>query len=570
MPQANADQPASSAQPLRILCIEDTPADVELVSRVLRRSGIEARMDVVQTPGELEERLESGVYDLVLADYKLPGWCGLDALTVLRARGKNLPFILVTGTLGEDIAVECLKKGVTDYVLKDRLARLPVSVRRALEEQKEQEARRRAEEEIARLAAIVESSRDAILSVNLDGIITTWNAGAARMYGYLAAEAVGRSLSLLTAGRALDEAWLRVDSIRHGEGIQSYETMHLGKGGKPIAVSITVSPLRDRKGEITGASLIVRDITVRKRLADELRHKNEELRKQYRQAQAASRAKDEFLANMSHELRSPLNGIVGFSELMHDGKLGPVSEEHKEYLADILSSARHLQRLINDVLDLSRVEAGRLQFEPEGVSLGELVHEVSDSLHAVAVQKGIQLQTEVDPEADRVVADLAKLRQVLYNYLSNALKFTPEEGHVWVRAKPEGPDAFRLEVEDTGIGIAPEDINRLFAEFQQLDSGTAKKYQGSGLGLALTKRIVEAQGGQVGVASRPGAGSVFYAVLPREARAAAAGSGAGRSARLARGRAETEHGANARRTGTNPGGGRQPSEPEANPRPAGG
>ena len=243
------------------------------------------------------------------------------------------------------------------------------------------------------------------------------------------------------------------------------------------------------------------------------------LEEQTRRVQEANRLKSEFLANMSHELRTPLNAIVGFSELMHDGKVGPVSAQHREYLGDILTSAHHLLQLINDVLDLAKVESGKLEFRPEPVDLPNLLSEVRDILRTLAAKKRIHIETEADPTLTRVVLDPAKLKQVLYNYLSNALKFTPEEGRVTIRLAPEGAEAFRLEVEDTGIGIRPEDQGRLFVEFQQLDASTAKKYPGTGLGLALTKRIVEAQGGRVGVGSTPGQGSVFYAILPRVAEA---------------------------------------------------
>src|SRR5205807_362320 len=199
----------------------------------------------------------------------------------------------------------------------------------------------------------------------------------------------------------------------------------------------------------------------------------------------------------------------------HGGKVGPVSDPHKEYLGDILTSSRHLLQLINDVLDLARVEAGRIEFHPEAVDLAKLVGEVRDGLRTLAATKRIQVKTQIDPGLTGVTADPAKLKQLLYNYLSNALKFTPEGGQVTLRAGPEAADTYRIEVEDTGIGIRPEDLGRLFVEFQQLDAGAAKKYQGTGLGLALTKRIVEAQGGQVGVRSAPGTGSIFFAVLPR-------------------------------------------------------
>ena len=242
-----------------------------------------------------------------------------------------------------------------------------------------------------------------------------------------------------------------------------------------------------------------------------------ELEERNRLIEKASRMKSEFLANMSHELRTPLNGIIGFSELMHDGKLGPVADNHQEYLGDILSSAKHLLGLINDILDLSKVETGKFEFRPERLNLSKIIGEVRDIVRAMAVKKQIAIKTEIDCAVDEVFLDAAKLKQVLYNYLSNALKFTPDGGRIIVRAVADDESQFRIEVEDTGIGIPAGDMGRLFVEFQQLDSSSAKKYPGTGLGLALTKKIVEAQGGRVGAQSMAGHGSVFFAILPKNA-----------------------------------------------------
>ena len=249
----------------------------------------------------------------------------------------------------------------------------------------------------------------------------------------------------------------------------------------------------------------------------QLEQVNDVLHEQNREVQQANRLKSEFLANMSHELRTPLNGIIGFSQLMHDGKVGPVSSNHKEYLGDILISAKHLLQLINDVLDLAKVESGKMEFRPETVSLTKVIGEVRQILQALLASKRLAVEVEVSPAVEQLIIDPARLKQVLYNYLSNAIKFTPEAGRITVRGLAEGDDSFRLEVEDTGIGIKEQEIGKLFVEFQQLDNTCGKKYSGTGLGLALTKRLVEAQGGHVGVSSVAGQGSTFFAVLPRVA-----------------------------------------------------
>ena len=237
-------------------------------------------------------------------------------------------------------------------------------------------------------------------------------------------------------------------------------------------------------------------------------------KEQNRLIEQANRLKSEFLANMSHELRTPLNGIIGFAELMHDEKVGPVSRDHKEYLHDILTSGRHLLQLINDVLDLSKVEAGKLEFAPERCDPAALVGEVCEIVRPLAAKKRIRITAECEPSLT-VDADVRSLKQILYNYISNAVKFTPGEGAVTVRVAAHDAKYFRIEVEDTGVGIRREDLSRLFVEFQRLESAGAEREPGTGLGLALTKKIVEAQGGRVGVRSAPGQGSIFEAILPR-------------------------------------------------------
>jgi PAS domain S-box-containing protein len=299
--------------------------------------------------------------------------------------------------------------------------------------------------------------------------------------------------------------------------VTNYELTLRSKDGRETVVSYNATTFRSADAKLKGVFAAARDITDQKALEEQLRGKNEELEEQYRRVQEANRLKSEFLANMSHELRTPLNAILGFTEILHGGKAGPIVPQQREFLEDILTSSRHLLQLINDVLDLAKVEAGKMEFRPERVDVMAVVGEVRDILRSIAGTKRITIGSEIDNSLTEIVVDPAKLKQVLYNYLSNALKFTPEGGYVVVRVKPDQPDCFRLEVEDSGVGIQSADLRRLFVEFQQLDASAAKKHPGTGLGLALTKRIVEAQGGSVGVRSVPGKGSTFFAVLPRRA-----------------------------------------------------
>jgi PAS domain S-box-containing protein len=339
------------------------------------------------------------------------------------------------------------------------------------------------------------------------------NPAYARMHGYTVAELVGQPVSTLwTENTRADMERHARETKEHGQLVA--ETTHLRKDGTTVPVEIVATTIKDVTGETAWFVANVQDITERKRL-EHSRARAIELEARNRRIEEANRLKSEFLASMSHELRTPLNSVIGFTELLHDEQVGDISPKQKEFLGDILAAGRHLLRLINDVLDLAKVEAGKMEFRPEPVELARLVGTVVQSLRTPALEKRIEVTTAVDPQLTNVVLDPGRFKQVLYNYLSNALKFTPDEGRVVVRAMPEGDDWFRLEVEDNGCGVPHDDLPRLFVAFQQLESGSAKRHGGTGLGLALTRRLAEAQGGTVGVEPAPGGGSIFYAVLPQ-------------------------------------------------------
>jgi signal transduction histidine kinase len=250
----------------------------------------------------------------------------------------------------------------------------------------------------------------------------------------------------------------------------------------------------------------------------ELRTKNQLLSQQAVELQEVSRLKSEFLSNVSHELRTPLNGIIGFSELLRDQRQGPLNERQQRYTRNILNSSQHLLHLIDNLLDFAKIEAGKMEVRPEPSDLAMLVQESVENLEAKALERRITVEVDVPAEISQGVVDQQLFRQILYNYLSNALKFTREGGHVLVRILPLAGAGLRLEVEDNGIGIADEDLGRLFQEFEQVDAGPTRTYGGTGLGLALVKRIAERQGGRAGAQSELGRGSTFFVEIPEQTR----------------------------------------------------
>ena len=364
--------------------------------------------------------------------------------------------------------------------------------------------RKRTDAVAAEFAAIVDSSNDAIIGKTLDGIITTWNRGAEGIYGYTAAEMIGKSVSLLVPKERPGE----VEEIIAGMLASDRRTKHMDtqricKDGRRIDVSLTVSPIRDPDGTIVGASSVARDTTERNVMAAAL--KASELRS----VLAVSRAKDEMVSLVSHELRTPLASLLGFTELLYSREFS--DEKRRQYLGVMLREGRRLTDLINDVLHIQRLEAGHQTLNLAPADLEALIQR---AVLAAGEDLERPIEVRVGAALPLVMIDTDAILQVLSNFLSNARKYSPDGGAIRVSTRLNG-SMVEIDVQDHGLGLPEDALPKVFATFYRVESGDRRLIKGTGLGLAINRRIVEAHGGQVGAFSAgPGEGSRFQFTLP--------------------------------------------------------
>ena len=349
---------------------------------------------------------------------------------------------------------------------------------------------------------LVENAADAIVSTDKESRIFTWNRGAEITFGYTKEEALGKNISMLLPEGRFREAEEIREKVLHSGALRNLEFRGRRKDGSIIEVALAVSPIEDQHGKVLGVVGLAKDITEKKRYEQRL--------------QELDKMKSDFVSNVSHELRTPLTAIKGSVDNMLDGLTGPVNEKQLRYLARVKSNVDRLARLINDTLDLSKIESGKTELRPAQLALDTLAREIVENLRPLASEKRISLEVLSPGGGVKAWADRDKVTQVLMNLIGNALKFTPPQGRVTVAVRQNGDQWVEVSVSDTGPGIPLEEAGKIFDKFYQITHGAKQKTKGTGLGLAISKALIEMHGGKIWVESEVGKGSAFSFTLPAE------------------------------------------------------
>jgi PAS domain S-box-containing protein len=522
------------AQELRILHFEDDPRDTELMVTALRDADINCDVVRVDTRDDFVAKLADQRFDVVISDVSVPGFDGIAAQAVWQQQRPTIPFIFLSGTFGEEVAIERLKAGATDYVLKNWMDKLPTVVRRAVREMQDRADREHAKAELQRLneqlesrveertaqlraanEALAESERRfldildhspaAIFLKNLEGRYIFANRSFERVMGKARSEVIGKTDRDVFPPRVAD-LYLANDRKVIESGLSlDFEEIGIEEDLTPRVFHSSKFPLRDSSGKASAVCGISTDITDRK-------HAEQAMSIARREAERANRAKSEFLSRMSHDLRTPLNAVLGFAQLLDMDNL---SSDQRESVTQILEAGRHLLDLMNEVLDISRIESGNLSLSPEPVAVAEIIEQVVRLIRPLGAVRHIEVVARPTAAQDRYVrADRQRLTQIMLNLMSNAIKYNREGGRVTVSCEDAGEGRVRINVADTGAGIHPEKLALLFTPFERLGADQTG-IEGTGLGLALSRGLAEAMGGKLGVLSEIDRGSTFWLELMR-------------------------------------------------------
>ncbi len=496
-----------SRRPIRVLVVENQEDDAELIIEQLRRAGFEPAWRRVERAAEMREALKAQAWDIVLSDYVLPRFSGADALKVLKETRLDLPFIIVSGRIGEEVAVHTMKMGAQDFFRKDRMTLLGAAVERELKEAEVRRERSRAEtalqESESERAHVLDSIKDyAIFTMDLEGRIRSWNPGVERVKGYREEEFIGMPFAQLfppeELARGLPEEEMRQART---QGRYEGEGWRMRKDGSRFWAEVSLTPLVNAGGALRGYTKVTRDTSERKRLIEELKD--------------AIRVRDEFLSIASHELRTPLTSLklqLQSLEPIVASLAASVSEAERvpRKLQVISRQVERLSELIESLLDVSRISSGRLELRKEPLDLVELVLEVVSRLESLRASSGCALNVEgQQPLMGQF--DRLRMDSVVTNLLGNALKFGARKPvHITVEARD---GSALLTVQDQGIGISEDNLSRIFQRFER--AVPEKNYGGFGIGLWIVRQVVEAHGGHIEVRSQLGQGTTFVVTLPR-------------------------------------------------------
>ncbi len=494
---------------LYALVLEDVQKDAELLNEILSGEGFDLKMDIVETENDYVYNLKRNTYDIIFADFTLPSFNGQDALYLAKNICPNVPFICISGTIGEDTAVELLKQGATDYVLKDRLERLPFATKRALDATAQLNIFRQTEIELQTnrrlLQTIINNALDAIYIKDIKGRYLLYNEAAERAMGKTAAEVTGKDDTFINSAEEA-KITMAIDRkvIEGGVPLTSEETFTLADGAIHTFHTIKC-PMFDDYGNISGLFGIARDITERKQMERNLIVAKEK-------AEESDRLKTAFLNNISHEIRTPLNAIIGFSEFINEPDLVP--EKRKQFTEIITQSGNRLLSIITNIVNIATIEAGQEKIRETEFELNSTLLLLLEQFKPKAKEKNIGLSLNLSfPDSEiKILSDESKIKQILSNLICNALKFT-KLGFVNFGYEVKVTE-LQFFVEDTGIGIPSDMHEMIFKSFRQVETTATRQFDGPGLGLSISKAYVELLGGKIWVVSQPGKGSTFFFTIP--------------------------------------------------------
>jgi PAS domain S-box-containing protein len=512
------------ASHVRVLLVGEDGIDLSAIRSELDRSGLDHELARALTEPEMLDACRHARPDLIIALDSENTFDAVAALAVAKERVPDVPLIVIANAAGEEVAVEALKAGATDYIIADRLSRLGPAAMRALDEGDARRERAAADlalrESEARFRGIFENSPMGI-TIRRGPEFIYVNSAYLRMVGYLSLDTIpGRSLLSIVSAESVEGNRDAFVSLTPREG--TFEEIAVRADGSRYPAEVSLANLHLADGPATVAFVV--DITERKHAEEELDRYSRDLERmvkartdQLMEANAALQRGTEtrirFLSSMSHELRIPLNSVIGFSGVLLQGLPGPLTDEQRHQIEIIMAAGRRLTETIDDVLDISGIDAGKAEVEWEQFEIDTMVASIAGDYEAVARESGVELGMDRPDGAVRVVSDRRKVGKIVQELLDNAVKFT-SEGSILVSVARDGAEV-EVRVRDTGVGIPPEELSAIFEEFHQAKLPDGGRPAGAGLGLAICRRLAELLGGTLTAESEPGSGSGFTLRLPQ-------------------------------------------------------